>query len=264
VAGKKKYRIIRRILLLITIICLIPVGQAYYLSARHEKQQEELSRFLGKETTAGQEAEITDPKTGEPVQEEQEILGKFKNLYAQNSDLTGWLAIEGTDIDYPVMQCEDDAYYLSHSFFREEDKYGCLYVRGIADVNTPGTNIIIYGHNMRDGSMFGNLDEFESEAFCREHTRITFDTLYEERIYEVMAVFRSQVYGKEQDQVFQYYQFYQADTEEQFLYFYENVMKMALYDTGVTAEFGDTFLTLSTCSGHVENGRFVVVAKRVV
>lgn len=190
------------------------------------------------------------------------ILDKYADLYEENPDLAGWLSIEGMQINYPVMQCEDDEYYLHHDFYGNEDKYGCLYVRKRADVNTPGTNFIIYGHNMRDGSMFGDLDFYKEEAFFKEHSMISFDTLYEERTYEIVAVFLSRVY-KEDDEVFKYYDFYEADTPEEFRDFYENIKSMSLYDTEVTAEYGDTFITLSTCAYHVEDGRLVVVAKRV-
>lgn len=89
------------------------------------------------------------------------------------------------------------------------------------------------------------------------------DTLYEERTYEIVAVFRSQVY-REGDDVFKYYQFYEADTQEEFEDFYSSIKERSLYDTGVEAEYGDTFLTLSTCAYHVEDGRLVVVAKQTV
>lgn len=254
--SEKKARIIRILLLIVIIVCLIQIGQAYYLSVRHRKQQEKLSRSLETEELQEDKKEASDNSQTEKI----DLFYKLKNLYLVNSDLTGWLSIDGMNIDYPVVQCKDDEYYLSHNFYKEEDRYGCLYVRDIADVNA-GTNFIIYGHSMKDGSMFGNLSEFQREEFYKKHPVISFDTLSEERTYDIMAVFPSQVYGEEED-VFKYYQFYQADTEEDFRYFYENVKKLSLYDTGVTAQFGDTFLTLSTCAYHTENGRFVVVAKR--
>ena len=200
-------------------------------------------------------------QTGIDTGGHREILDKYKSVYNENQDLAGWLTIEGTAIDYPVMQCEDDEFYLSHNFYRETDKYGCLYVKNIADLDSPGTNFIIYGHNMKDGSMFGELERYRNHDFYREHAHISFDTLYEERTYEVMAVFPFRLY--EEDQPFQYYKFYRANTEAEFIDFYENVCKLALYDTGVTASFGDTFLTLSTCAGDGADQRFVVVAKRV-
>lgn len=188
------------------------------------------------------------------------ILSKYEDLYAENNELAGWLAIEGMKIDYPVMQCEDDEYYLHHDFYGKDSKYGCLYVKNQADLDA-GTNFIIYGHNMKDGSMFGDLDLYLKESFFKEHPVISFDTLYEERTYEILAVFRSQVYNVDED-VFKYYQFYQADTREEFEDFYKNIKELSLYDTGVEAQFGDTFLTLSTCAYHVKDGRLVVVAKR--
>lgn len=188
------------------------------------------------------------------------MLDKFTALYAENSDLVGWLSIAGMKIDYPVMKNEDDEYYLHHDFYGEDSKYGCLYVREQADLED-GTNFVIYGHNMKDGSMFGDLDLYLDENFYREHSVISFDTLYEERDYEIVAVFRSQVYRDDED-VFKYYQFYEAETREEFADFYDNIKTLSLYDTGVEAQFGDTFLTLSTCAYHVEDGRLVVVAKR--
>jgi sortase B len=256
VKDKGRYRLLRAALAVVTIACLLPVGRSCCLSIRHERQQRQLQK-LKTESGANKPLANTEQK-----QEGQGNTG-LQNLSEENHDLVGWLTIDGTKIDYPVMQCEDDTYYLSHNFQKEEDKYGCLYVKSIADVETPGTNIIIYGHNMKDGSMFGELDRYDSETFGREHQRITFDTLYEEREYQVMAVFRTQI-SENDDGRFQYYQFYEAQTEEEFDEFYEHVARLSIYDTGVTAEFGDTFLTLSTCTNYAENGRLVVVAKRIV
>lgn len=272
----RNMKIIRGILLAVTIACLVLLGQAYYSSFQQRQQAKALKEMremiepepleIAQESAVPENGSVPE-EAGEPVEElptepEEPLLEKYAALYEENHDLAGWLSIEGMVIDYPVMQCEDDEYYLHHDFYGNDSKYGCLYVRGVADVDTPGTNFIIYGHNMKDGSMFGDLDLYRRESFYREHPIISFDTLYEERTYEVLAVFRSQVYHSGED-AFRYYQFYEAQTQEEFAYFYENIKALALYDTGVTAEFGDTFLTLSTCAYHVEDGRFVVVAKAV-
>ncbi len=274
--NKKKILLfIRLTLLIIIIICLAHICQTYYLSVKHKHQQEALSTLVMTEETQSQtqqeqlstkleSTQITEKNKPTSLTQNQtpEIMERFQNLYTQNNDLVGWLTIPETSIDYPVVQCEDNDYYLHHNFYQEEDKYGCLYVKDIADVDTPCTNFIIYGHNMKDGSMFGNLDQYKDQSFCIDNPYITFDTLYEERTYQILAVFLSQVYREDED-VFKYYQFYEARTEAEFRDFYENILEMALYDTGVTAVFGDTFLTLSTCAYHVEDGRFVVVAKRI-
>ncbi len=272
----RNMKIIRGILLAVTIACLVLLGQAYYSSFRQRQQAKALKEMremiepepleIAREPAVLENGSVPE-EAGEPAEElptkpEEPLLEKYAALYEENHDLIGWLSIEGMVIDYPVMKCEDDEYYLHHDFYGNDSKYGCLYVRGVADVDTPGTNFIIYGHNMKDGSMFGDLDLYRRESFYREHPTISFDTLYEERTYEIIAVFRSQVYHSGED-AFRYYQFYEAQTQEEFAYFYENIKELALYDTGVTAEFGDTFLTLSTCAYHVEDGRFVVVAKAV-
>lgn len=250
------------------MVCLFQIGRTYYQSARHEAQQENLKESLD----AGRKAGLRDEEssTGTTTQgaisvtEAQStpvVLEKYAPLYEQNKDFAGWLSIDGMKIDYPVMQNKEDEYYLHRDFYGKKSKYGTLFVKKRADLEA-GTNFIIYGHNMKDGSMFGDLDLYERESFYKKHPVISFDTLYEERTYHIIAVFRSQVY-KTDDDVFKYYQFYEAETQKEFDDFYRSIKKLSLYDTGVEAQFGDTFLTLSTCAYHVPDGRFVVVAKRV-
>lgn len=270
----RKRKAARTLLLAGIIVCLIPFGQAYGQSRQHRAQQEDLKRLVTEvpveypvqTDSAPQEVgalvlpEQEAGADGGQPEEKPAMLEQYAGLYEENQDLVGWLSIAGMKIDYPVMQNEDDGYYLHHDFYGEESKYGCLYVRGQADLDA-GTNFIIYGHNMKDGSMFGDLDRYLEESFYKEHSTVSFDTLYEERTYEILAVFRSQVYNEDED-VFKYYQFYEADTQEEFEDFYGNIKELSLYDTGVEAKYGDTFLTLSTCAYHVKDGRLVVVAKR--
>lgn len=115
---------------------------------------------------------------------------------------------------------------------------------------------------MKSGKMFGDLDNYKDEDFYQEHKTITFDTIYEEGTYEVMYVFLSKIYYEE-EVVFKYYQFIDANSEQEFNSYMEEMAKMSLYDTGVTAQYGDQLLTLSTCDYEREDGRFVVVAKRI-
>ncbi|MDE7271126.1 MAG: class B sortase, partial [Acetatifactor sp.] len=183
--------------------------------------------------------------------------------FLANEDMAAWLKIDGTVIDYPVMGTpREETYYLYRNFEGRDDQNGCLILDTDSSLDPVTTNLIIHGHNMRSGAMFGKLTEYEKESYCKEHNIITLHTKECERRYEVIAVFRSQVY-KKTDQVFKFYKFFQADTQEEFDDFYQNIKALSLYDTGVTAEFGDRFITLSTCVYHVENGRFVVVAKEI-
>ncbi len=187
----------------------------------------------------------------------------YQDSFLANADMAAWLKIEGTKIDYPVMWTpRDENYYLYRNFEGKDDNNGCLILDTDSSLDPLTTNLIIHGHNMRSGAMFGTLTDYEKQDFAKEHNIITLYTKERERRYEVIAVFRSQVYRKT-DQVFKFYKFFQADTQEEFDDFYQNIKALSLYDTGVMAEFGDSFITLSTCVYHVEQGRFVVVAKEI-
>lgn len=199
--------------------------------------------------------EPTPVPTPEPKQ------NPYRDSFLANSDMAAWLQIPGTIIDYPVMWTpRDEEYYLRRGFDGSSDSNGCLILDTDSCLDPLTTNLIIHGHNMSSGTMFGTLANYEREDFYQEHKTMTLYTPTLQRNYEVIAVFRSQVY-KKSDQVFKFYKFFQADTQEEFDDFYNNIKEMSLYDTGVTAQFGDHFLTLSTCSYHVATGRFVVVAK---
>ena len=201
---------------------------------------------------------------------------KMEEVFGLNEDCAGWIKIDGTVIDYPVMQTpSDEQYYLNRDFDGKYSAYGCIIAdtdsnigtgtaaAGYEDGTKPGTNIILHGHNMKNGTMFGSLDKFRDKSFTKSHPVIKFSSLYEDREYEICAVFLSQVYKKSETDVFKYYQFFNADTEEEFNDFYDNIKRMSMYDTGVDASFGDEFLTLSVCAYHVDNGRLVVVGKRI-
>lgn len=191
------------------------------------------------------------------------VPNPYRDSFLANEDMAGWLSVPGTNIDYPVMWTPgDEQYYLYRGFDGSENKNGCLILDTDSCLDPLTTNLIIHGHNMKSGAMFGNLTDYEDEDYYKAHKEIILYTEECERRYEVIAVFRSQVY-KKTDEVFKFYKFFQADTQEEFEDFYQNIKALSEYDTGVTAEFGDHFITLSTCVYHVEQGRFVVVAKEV-
>lgn len=215
-------------------------------------------------------SESQTESTADPAQEESgggaaaQVMNPYADSFLANSDMAAWIQIEGTKIDYPVMQTmEDENYYLKRGFDKKSNNNGCLILDTDSSIKEPlSTNQIIHGHNMKSGEMFGTLPEYENKDYFEQHKYIKLFTKECQRNYEVIAVFRSQVYRKS-DQVFKFYKFFQADTQEEFDDWYENIKELSLYDTGVTAQFGDRFLTLSTCVYHVENGRLVVVAKEI-
>jgi sortase B len=160
------------------------------------------------------------------------------------------------------MQTVNNDYYLDHDFNGKEDKNGSIFLDCNCNAMFRSTNLIIYGHHMKSGKMFGNLKKYESEDYCKEHNIIQFDTIYEKGLYEVMYVFRDNIKDAE-DVSFKYYQFIDAASPEEFESNMNAMSEMSLYDTGVTATYGDDILTLSTCNGSTSTARFVVVAKRI-
>lgn len=181
-------------------------------------------------------------------------------LWQQNKDLAGWIFAESIGVDYPVMYTPDNLeYYIHKGFDKAYAKSGCLFIG--SDWSLDSDYTIIYGHHMKNGTMFGKLDSYASEAYAREHPAIYFDTLKEEGNYEVVTAFYTRVYNKQDEGVFRYYQYTDLPDQETFDEYFAEVRKIAIYDTGIDVQYGDKILVLSTCSYHTENGRFVVVAR---
>lgn len=188
-----------------------------------------------------------------------EILSEFQPKYDENNDMVGWIKIPGTAIDYPVVQTPDRPnYYLHRDFSGAEDYAGTLYVREKCDVNTPSDNVTIYGHNMANGTMFGPLHKYKEKQFWEANTLVQFDTLYERHTYEIFAVFRVSANGG-----FSYHTFDTAGDEAAYDAFVSQCKALSFYDTGLTPKYGEKLITLSTCDRAIENGRLVVVARRI-
>lgn len=188
-------------------------------------------------------------------------LPQYLPLYEKNPDFFGWITIDGTDIDYPVMYSTDNPeYYLNHAFDGSYSSSGVPFI----DSKCPsdGNYYLIYGHHMKNKTMFGQLPKYADKSYCEEHPVIHFDTLYERREYRVIAAFYSRIYEKNDVGVFRYYDYTDLTDEAIFDEYIEQIRSAAIYDTGFDAEYGDQIIVLSTCNYHTSDGRFVVVAKR--
>jgi len=249
----------------VAVVCLGYFAVYSFFLQRTEASYDELLALKEKPTvsaTAFPEDEVVINYTNDEDWEVPEVLDEYKILLKKNKKLIGWVKIDDTYIDYPVMQTSDNEYYLDHNLNQEYDKNGSIFMDKDCDVIKPSTNLILYGHHMQSGKMFGDLDKYSNKSYYEKHKYIEFDTIYEKGVYEVMYVFRSRVYS-EQDVVFKYYQFIDAMSEVEFNSNMKEMAAVSLYDTGVTASYGDRLLTLSTCDYQEKNGRFVVVAKKV-
>ena len=190
------------------------------------------------------------------------LLPEREELYEQNPDMVGWIQIEGTGIDYPVMQTPaDPSYYLKHDFEKNYTDYGCPFMQADCDALAPSDNLIIYGHNMKDGSMFANLAKYRNKDFWQAHKTIWFDTELGSRVYEIFAVIHTTVQEDATD-AFPFYRFVDAAAPEDFAAYVSACKARALYDTGIFAEYGDKLLTLSTCDNITDDGRLLVIAKQ--
>lgn len=246
-------------LLLLLIVMLISISG-------RDKEPAEATPAASVETTAAAVETTTAETTVEttvPVETEPQMIASMEAEYLKNQDMVGWIEIEGTKLNYPVMYTPNEKDKYLHMDFDQNWSVGGLpFIEDGCSLDPESDNLIIYGHNMANGTMFHTLMSYDQQAFWEEHPTVKYTTLYEERTYEIIAAFYDRVYYKYED-CFKFYQFINARNEEHFNEAITYYKEHALYDTGVTAEYGDSLITLVTCAYHVDNGRFVVVAKDV-
>lgn len=270
---KKTKRVLYNICLVLLIVIFI--GSALYLasyflqSKKSEDQFDELEAMIDEPVEPNEISYIATDGDAEPGLEFVDIDGalvqkRYASLYRKNHDFIGWLSIEDTNIDYPVMQTPDDEeYYIHRDFYGDYSSAGTLFVDSSSNVQKPSDNILIYGHNMKTGKMFHDLLKYESEDFYKNHKYVQFNTIYGNATYEVIAAFRTNILSPEEEG-FRYYQFFDAASEADFMQFVSGCKAMTSYNIDTSAQYGDSLITLSTCAYHTENGRFVVVAKKIL
>lgn len=258
--------------ILIVVFALVFIGCGWFLF-RYYRDAKETEDQIGEleQIVEESEAEPDDaPDVADEIEvkapsgEKKHVLKRYKKLYKKNPDLTGWVKVDDTPINYPVMYTpQDNEYYLHRNFNKEYDVNGLPFLDAVCDPDDVHQNLLIYGHHMRSGMMFAHLLDYESEDFYKKHKIIRFDTLYDRREYEVVAAYRSQVYSENAGKnVFKYYEFAGALDEKQYKQYVDGIKSLSVYDTGITPEYGEQLLSLVTCAYHVDEGRFVVVARR--
>ncbi|NLN70911.1 MAG: class B sortase [Chloroflexi bacterium] len=192
---------------------------------------------------------------------DQSILSHYQTLHMMNSDFIGWVKVENSKINYPVMYTPDDPeYYLRRAF----DKTAAISGTPFIDVNCNLLSdvTIIYGHNMNNDSMFGTLDYYKDVRFWQENPTFSFDTLDKRQQFEVFAVLESRVQA-EKESNFRYYEQCGVLTAPAHAELMSWLIDHSLYDTGVVPRYGNHIVILSTCSYHTADGRFLVAAQKV-
>lgn len=254
------------------------------LASIYQQGMAEIPTNGGAETPGGADKpNATDPEASKPLT----ILPELKSLYEMNNDLVGYLHFpDGPSINYPVMQSPyNESFYLDHKFDRTPNgqvAIGCPYVPLSCDVFEPSDNVVIYGHYLQDGGMFGKLPWFREKSYWESHQTFRFDTLYERHTYQIFAVFKTAAAQYDADSKvwgYPYYRINDFDDQESFDKFIADVKGAAFttggyqgysfFDTGITPKYGDKILCLSTCEYTMKdpdgrtNGRLVVMAVRI-
>ena len=200
-----------------------------------------------------------------------ELTAGAAELIKINPDAAGWITIEGTNIDLPVVQrkaADGNEFYLNHDFNGGNSKAGTVFIdmRAVIQPKKQSENLILYGHNQRDGSMFGELAKYKKDIdFYREHPTVNFSTNYGSNQYKIVGYFITTVLPEQSRDgyVFDYHNYFELDDENTYNAFISQVLNRSLVNTAVDVRFGDEFLTLSTCSNEFEPSRFVVVCRKV-
>ena len=279
---RKTYKHARRsgpspvVILLAVLLTVLCVNLAVVVALVRSTPEEPGETLMEAVTTAPSRA--TEPRETEPVitretteetwateateaPKEREYLPALQEKREENEDTVGWLTIDGTKIDYPVMYTpQDPEKYLHLGFDQKYSFAGLPFIDANCSLDPESDNLIIYAHNMLDGSMFRSLMKYEQKSYWQQHPRVKLDLWDEEREYEVLAAFRDRVYYKTEN-CFKFYKFIDAESEDSYREAIDYYKTHACYDTGVTAQPGDRLITLVTCAYHTDNGRFVVVAR---
>lgn len=263
----------KKLLFTVTVILLViafsvsafMVGKYVIEGKKSEDRFAELAQQASAAATTEAPTEatkaVTEATEATTAPTEPKMIAGYEEIYNQNNDLVGWIKLEGTRLNYPVMQTPDDPnYYLYRDFDKKDSTRGSIYAWGDADINMPSDNITIFGHNMADGSMFNCLGAYTSKHAWENNPLIIFDTLYEYHTYKIFAVFKT---SANVGQGFSYHKFVDAANEEEFNDFVAKCKDLSFYDTGITPVYGDKLIALSTCEYTLDNGRLVVCAVRI-
>lgn len=257
IKGDSRGEIFRKIVsiaaFIALIICAVNISRYYIDSYLNDRENKQLKTVYNNNVHAASNSSSGDSN---PV-----MLPNFDSLYQQNSDIKGWIVIPNTVINYPVVQTSDNSYYLSNGFNKSSDKHGTLFLDYRDNINPMSQNLIIYGHEMKDGQMFHSIRNYAKVSFYNSSPVITFNTLYKNGKWKVFAAFIANTLPK-QGYVFNYL-ITNFNSPSDFTSFINEVKARSLIKTSVDVNPDDTLLTLSTCTYELPEARFVVMARRV-
>ena len=237
-------------LIIILLISLMLISSYFILKSKLEdKTQEDIFEEI---------SEIAEENNTEDNKSKQEEIN-MQELYELNNDIVGWLKIDNTNINYPVMQTKDNPnYYLRRNFYKQYSQWGTPFLAENCNIEI-SDNLIIYGHHISNSKMFGELENYRKEEFYNSHKIIKFFTMEENTEYEIISVFKTIAYSG-----FRYYEYINFENESEFNTFINKCNELAFYNIENNVNYGDKFITLSTCEYSQKNGRLVVVARKIL
>ncbi len=254
--GDSVRDIVRKLIFIISLLALI-ASSVYIVNYFLESNKQtgvvdDVRELYGKEKSSTEK-------------NEDGVYVSFESIIAQNSDTKAWINIPSTKVDNPVVQTDDNEYYLKRNFNKIKSRYGTLYFEAAATISPEHTsqNLVIYGHEMRDGSMFGTLKKYKNVNFYKENPVFKMRTLFDDAKYKIFAIFITNASPEQNNGTVFEYRTPDFQTQSEFLSFVAQVKERSIINTGVDVAAGDNIVTLSTCTGEFEDARLVIVARRV-
>lgn len=257
-------------LILILLIVILAISSYFFIkeiadSKKENNIYEELQNVIQNSIPDSNENEFKDISTDNSSNLSYKAKStnnyNLESISKINTDIIGWLKIDGTNINYPVMQNGD--FYLHRNVYKNYSSSGTPYLAEHCNLKT-SDNLIIYGHHMKNSTMFSNLDNYKNYNYYKNHKYIKFYTLEDnktiENDYEIVFAFKTVAYS---DKGFKYYNYTKFYDENDFNSFVEKCRDYEFYNTNVKVNYGDKLITLSTCEYSQKNGRMVVIAKKI-
>lgn len=246
--GKWFFNAILGLFITVAVVSVSYLGIYYYSSYKNAANNDEIRDILSSSTD-----DVNAPK---------EIIPELRGVYAQNNDTVGWIKVNGTQIDYPVLKYTDNEFYLKKDFNKKTNKHGIPFADYTTDFEKPSDNIVIYSHNMKDGQMFSDLIKYRKTDFYKQHPIIEFNSLYSKDKYKIFSVFITNV-NEEHGEVFNYHNGVDFNSDEDFMKYVYNAQIRSMLDIPVDVNEDDKLLTLSTCTYEFDDARLVVMARKV-
>ena len=270
------FEIIRKLVFLIAVIVFVVAGVMLAITLIQSKRAVDLKNSLTSELEQFEVSTVTSiDENGnviaiEPTQEQQDIaaIDKLEYLKSKNPNTVGYLTISGVDVYEPILQTTDNSYYLTHAFDGTENKAGAVFLDYRAEISADRQSdmLVLYGHNQRDGTMFGNLKHYKRNVdFYKRNPFLTFETEYGSQKYVIFGFFVTNTLAKHDSngEVFHYHDYPELYSEEVYSWYRGEVAKRNEIISPIDVTYGDKFLVLSTCSNEYSGSRFVVMARKL-